>query len=931
MTFNTLWTSVPIVTQGVLEKQLPDVVCELLPFMYSESRLQQSSNSQTFIFWTLQAIFNSTVLCTFIYVTFIIYGNTNDITTFGSALFFSCLVSVTFKLIIQSRNWNIPFLVSSFLSIALFIPFFVIYSHTGFPNEEMKGVAHTIWRAPIIFFGALIGIFIVFLLDYFIWVLIIKLFPRPTDFVINWLDSYKYLIDEYIKSDVKICVKERILESFDVKALPQRIFKSRHLKMKKLEYLPARTKTKLNVSDEEGDKNRKSSVYEIYNPPEGATSNIERMMHWFWLTFNDHSLQKQFQYHVIFKNIRDIRLCLIFIGGMVGIWAVYESVLNPGDTVNIIVRCLFPAGWIIIWLLTYLKTALRNYFVFMPCLVTAVLIIKLVLEVLQKRDAVISTAAVPVVIFNILRLPFKMSFWLNGGVMVAYTIRYAVFPSDDDSVNILYQLSDYLPVLGGISTFTAYIAHRLQYFTSVGWVLNQLYKDELQRQRSILNNMLPEFVVDRMISVSGTLRDELGLNSLAVTVQGSSSKHETSDDPLARELFNVSILFCDICDFVQLVGTLQPLELVRVLDRLFTRFDELCYDHGVTKIETVSETYLCVGGLKPDGQEYPDPKDGAHATMLLAIDMIETVRNRFTLGDIKLELKVGIHTGRVVSGVVGTRKPQYAMFGDTVNVASRMKSTGEKGTVHISAVTYELLKMRTFFEFEQRSTEVKGKGIMSTYLLTNINEAVIALEENNQLFWYLSDFHYEDNDEIPEVSTRKQSEEASSKRTSIDNPAILENIRANIPSKDTKAAPIIQKSSSEEFVLRRTVLDHFMLSFTDNRERQYILEKHHSQDNIRKVEHALVIWIIFYMIQTVESQIFPTADGRPLARVRVATVKFSMLFSFLCLWFLLRYNNNPSFKGFFFKYKVISADRCCECSVFYWSCCLSCRAILDAS
>jgi len=155
---------------------------------------------------------------------------------------------------------------------------------------------------------------------------------------------------------------------------------------------------------------------------------------------------------------------------------------------------------------------------------------------------------------------------------------------------------------------------------------------------------------------------------------------------------------------------MSPAEVVGTLDRLFSHFDLLADRHGIEKIKTIGDAYMAAAGV-------PDPRpDHARALALLALDMVEATRSSEAVGDLGLELRIGINSGPVVAGVIGRKRFLYDLWGDAVNTASRMESQGSSGRIQITAATRELLKDE--FVCERRGTiPVKGKGDMETWYL----------------------------------------------------------------------------------------------------------------------------------------------------------------------------------------------------------------------
>ncbi|GAB1543286.1 hypothetical protein NUACC21_59600 [Scytonema sp. NUACC21] len=179
---------------------------------------------------------------------------------------------------------------------------------------------------------------------------------------------------------------------------------------------------------------------------------------------------------------------------------------------------------------------------------------------------------------------------------------------------------------------------------------------------------------------------------------------------IAEQYQDVSVLFADLVGFTQISCQKAPGELVEFLNKIFSKFDQLTEKHGLEKIKTIGDAYMVVGGLPT-----PNP-DSAYKAAQMALDMQACLAQFNVNKEESLQLRIGMHTGPVVAGVIGITKFSYDLWGDTVNVASRMESNGLPGKIQVSAATYERLKDR--LEFEQRGEIfVKGKGAMITYWL----------------------------------------------------------------------------------------------------------------------------------------------------------------------------------------------------------------------
>lgn len=201
--------------------------------------------------------------------------------------------------------------------------------------------------------------------------------------------------------------------------------------------------------------------------------------------------------------------------------------------------------------------------------------------------------------------------------------------------------------------------------------------------------------------------EELLLNILPASVAQSLKENRRH---VAEGFSDVSVLFADLVGFTALSAQRSPAEVVTLLNDIFSSFDRLSEIYGLEKIKTIGDAYMVAGGL-------PLPKlDHAESMANMALEMLTEIERLNGMLDYKLELRIGIHCGSVVAGVIGTRKFIYDLWGDAVNVASRMESQGTPGKIQVTADFIRKLGDR--YQFEARGEiEVKGKGMMKTYFL----------------------------------------------------------------------------------------------------------------------------------------------------------------------------------------------------------------------
>lgn len=271
-----------------------------------------------------------------------------------------------------------------------------------------------------------------------------------------------------------------------------------------------------------------------------------------------------------------------------------------------------------------------------------------------------------------------------------------IFPIAELSSAFGFPIQDDEQILGVITFYCCDVQppdqELMQVMAAIGNQLGQFIKrkqteaalrQEQEKSEQLLLNILPEPIAERL-------------------------KHE--HQIIAEDFAEVSVLFADIVGFTQLSSSMPPITLLNLLNQIFSSFDELCEHHRLEKIKTIGDAYMVVGGLPRS------PLNHAHAIARMALDMQGAITQFRDQTGQAFNMRIGINTGPVVAGVIGLKKFSYDLWGDTVNIASRMESQGIPGRIQVTAATYE--KLKDTFEFEQRGMiDVKGRGKMTTYFL----------------------------------------------------------------------------------------------------------------------------------------------------------------------------------------------------------------------
>ncbi|MBW4678826.1 MAG: DUF3365 domain-containing protein [Microcoleus vaginatus WJT46-NPBG5] len=252
------------------------------------------------------------------------------------------------------------------------------------------------------------------------------------------------------------------------------------------------------------------------------------------------------------------------------------------------------------------------------------------------------------------------------------------------SVLSVLALSGLTLVIGRLRQTSKELERRVIERTAQLQETNQELTSEQEKSERLLLNILPQPIADQL-------------------KQG----HHTIADWFSE----VTVLFADIVGFTQLSDRISPTELVNVLNEIFSGFDRLTEKYGLEKIKTIGDNYMVAGGLPTQRPDH------AEAIAEMALDIQQEIEQFNAKHKAELSIRIGINTGPVVAGVIGTKKFIYDLWGDAVNTASRMESHGIPGAIQVTESTYERLQDK--FAFKERGVmEIKGKGQMTTYLLT---------------------------------------------------------------------------------------------------------------------------------------------------------------------------------------------------------------------
>lgn len=257
------------------------------------------------------------------------------------------------------------------------------------------------------------------------------------------------------------------------------------------------------------------------------------------------------------------------------------------------------------------------------------------------------------------------------------------------------------------------------------WFTSTMLAANVSVGGTIVFTLLAVFARQRRDALAALREEEAKAQNLLLNIlpRSIAERLKVETRTIADQFSSASILFADVVDFTPLAERLPPAEVVTLLDRLFSHFDELAERYGVEKIKTIGDSYMVAAGV-------PSPRpDHARALALMALDMHAAMRSVDEIGHLGLELRVGINSGPVVAGVIGRKRFLYDLWGDAVNIASRMESHGRSGRIQISRDTKELLGDE--FACEPRGPiPVKGKGEIEAWYLVGRRQRENARESS---------------------------------------------------------------------------------------------------------------------------------------------------------------------------------------------------------
>ncbi|OMJ83656.1 hypothetical protein SteCoe_15383 [Stentor coeruleus] len=424
---------------------------------------------------------------------------------------------------------------------------------------------------------------------------------------------------------------------------------------------------------------------EVYTSTQYGTSDSNSVkMHYFTMKFKEKHTEDYYKQTYIQESLGVIQVSIITVSIIILFWAILNLFLGDSK-IETIIRFSCAGLFFLLFLTTFLTNYKRHYIRYTVLLSLTTAIAKFIAEITGNEFSVIASVMIPAVTYILFNVDWVYLTYVNTLSLIFSIITLSLY-FKNASMSILCIIYSIF-VLVSLTLFTSIFGYMLEKYYRNVFKLTIYIKKQVEKSLSILEILLPELVIDRVKAGVRYIADDQG---------------------------EVTVLFCDICNFEQLCNEYQPNEFSALLDSVFSIFDELCENYGITKIETVGKTYMACSGLNK--QVFGD-SPCIRLAIDLALDMIRESK-KINLKTGKLSVKIGINTGQVTAGVVGFHKPQFSLVGDTVNTASRMCSTLEtSNSIQISRSTYDALENKDGIELTANKIFAKGKGEMETFLV----------------------------------------------------------------------------------------------------------------------------------------------------------------------------------------------------------------------
>jgi phospholipid-translocating P-type ATPase (flippase) len=471
-----------------------------------------------------------------------------------------------------------------------------------------------------------------------------------------------------------------------------------------------------------------NNLNQVYRSTTSLKTKIKQDIfdfHKYSLKFYSEYIEKAYRKIYIHENVNILKLTIVILWFLLVCWTLLDLFLMKKSTAYIVTRVILCVGFTAVMAVSATPYFLRNYVFYTILIITASLLIKFAAEIAFLNIGALATGVIPSITYILFNVNWLLITYLNilSQVLILISTTYTFYNTTGMSSAQVYLIMSLMILNIAICVTSAIVGHNLEKNNRLEYKLIKVKELGVEKTQRILSFLLPSFVKKRVKNGIRYISEDQG---------------------------NVTVLFCDIVDFESICAEYSPQELTFFLDSVFQKFDSLCSNNGVTKIETVGKTYMACAGLK-DSESEIDSEIASishcQRVLMLALSIVQEVKKLKLKNRKGLKVKIGINSGPVTAGVVGYHKPQFSLVGDTVNTASRMCSTLETSNkIQLSKASYELLTNHKGIYFTTNIVEAKGKGKMYTYIVnegnkSNIDEAWLEISHLSSINPYVSSTH----------------------------------------------------------------------------------------------------------------------------------------------------------------------------------------------
>jgi adenylate cyclase len=413
-----------------------------------------------------------------------------------------------------------------------------------------------------------------------------------------------------------------------------------------------------------------------------ATRPDQAQIHPLSLRFRDPDLEAGFRAARAGANLRQLRVSLLIAAALnIGFAPLDYLVLRQNVFTALIIRVPIATAVFLVALGLSYSPLFRGRETYLPSIVVLCFTLAYaVLNAIAASPDVYLSGFIIVTLYLLVFVP--TGFMVSSGLAWFCTVVFAVTIPLSRTIALGSLLTVYTQFIAA-NLVGMFVLYWMERFRRLDFLNLMRIEDERSRHHKLLARILPRSVIERL---------------------------ERGEQRIADEFPESTVLFADIVGFTEISARHKAAEIVELLNGVFGRFDELVERHGVEKIKTIGDAYMVAGGVPDRGPGHVE------AIADLALEMIAETSHILGPDGEPLQIRIGIHTGPLIAGVIGESRFGYDLWGNTVNTASRMESHGVPGRIQVSDAVYRRLKDRFALE-PQGQIEIKGKGGMTTWHL----------------------------------------------------------------------------------------------------------------------------------------------------------------------------------------------------------------------